>query len=90
MERSKAILRAEARPRDSAPGVPRRAEHTKGQPDARLRAALEALNELFEAFVVDNDQLGAWQAHAARRAANVLRPYWRELRRAARAARPVA
>jgi hypothetical protein len=50
-------------------------------------ALLRAVDELLESFVTDNDQLSAWQLRAVQEVEPFLRPWRREQRRAARAAR---
>jgi hypothetical protein len=86
MERSKAILARQVCPREDAPGARPPRGHGKGPPDRRQRDLLEALDEIYEAFVVDNEQLSDFQERAARNAERFLRPLWREHRKAARGA----
>lgn len=85
MRRPRTILTLDVCPRNGDGGAHRSGGRRRG-------ALLEALDELFEAFVVDADQLSAHQERAAREAERLLDPYWRELakRRAARKARRVA
>jgi hypothetical protein len=49
-----------------------------------LSSALDLLNEMFEAFVVDNIEMTPWQVEAMQKVQKVLAPQWRVSRKLAK------